>query len=81
MRELAPGIAQLFLSAANLAKGEVASAVAHYKLTLFKQYQGYQRDQFPARQKPPADIRKAYLQDSPGIQTSCPPPCGRWPNS
>ena len=55
VRELAPGAAQLFLSAAGLAKGEVASAVAHYKLTLLKQYQAYQRDQFPARQKPPAD--------------------------
>jgi hypothetical protein len=70
VRELAPGVAQLFLSAAGLAKGEVATAVAHYKLTLFKQYQAFQRDQFPARQKPPAEIRKAYLQDSPGIQTA-----------
>ncbi|HEX4142246.1 MAG TPA: transglutaminase-like domain-containing protein [Pirellulales bacterium] len=72
VRELAPGVAQLFLSAASLAQGDVASAVAHYKLTLFKQYQGYERDQFPARQKPPADIRKGYLQDSPGIQTGAP---------
>jgi transglutaminase superfamily protein len=72
VRELAPGIAQLFLSAGQLAKGEVARAVAHYKLTLFKQYQGFQRDQFPDRQKPPVEIRKAYLQDSPGIQTSAP---------
>ncbi len=46
--------------------------MAHYKLTLLKQYLGYQRDQFPARQKPPVEIRKAYLQDSPGIQTSAP---------
>ena len=60
------------LSAAELAKGQVDPAVAHYKLTLLKQYQGYQRDQFPAGQKPPVEIRKAYLQDSPGIQTSAP---------
>jgi Transglutaminase-like superfamily len=72
VRELVPGIAQLFLSAGQIAKGEIARAVAHYKLTLFKQYQAYQRDQFPARQKPPVEIRKAYLQDSPGIQTSAP---------
>jgi hypothetical protein len=72
VRELAPGVGQLFLSADSLAKGEVAKAVAHYKLTLLKQYQAYERDQFPARQKPPAEIRKAYLQDSPGVQTSTP---------
>ncbi len=72
VRELAPGIAQLMLSAPNIAAGQVVSAVAHYRLTLFKQYQAYRRDQFPARQKPPVGIRKAYLQDSPGIQTSGP---------
>ncbi len=72
VRELAPGFGQLFLSAGEVAGGEVIRAVAHYKLTLFKQYQGYQRDQFPPEQKPSIEIRKAYLQDSPGIQTTAP---------
>jgi len=58
------------LSAESIAQGTVARAIAHYKLTLLKQFQNYQRDQFPAQQKPPAEVRKAYLQDSPGIQTT-----------
>ncbi len=70
LRELAPGMGQLLLSAESIAQGSVASAIAHYTLTLCKQFHKYERDQFPAQQKPPADIRKAYLQDSPGIQTS-----------
>ena len=70
LRELAPGMGQMLLSAESIAQGSVVRAIAHYTLTLFKQYHNYQRDQFPAQQKPPADVRKAYLQDSPGIQTS-----------
>jgi hypothetical protein len=73
LRELAPGMGQLLLSADSIAQGTVAKAIAHYTLTLFKQYHKYERDQFPEKQKPPADVRKAYLQDSPGIQTSIKP--------
>jgi hypothetical protein len=69
VRELAPGMGQLFLSAESIAKGDVVSAIAQYKLSLLKQYHKYERDQFPALQKPAAEVRKAYLQDSPGIQT------------
>ena len=71
-RETAPGAGQLFLSAANIAAKQVVSAFAYYKLTLFKQYQAYERDQFPAKQEPPRDVRDAALQDSPGIQTNSP---------
>jgi len=70
VRELAPGAGQLLLSAEGIVKGQTISAIARYRLTLCKQYQGFERDGFPARQKPPDDIRKLYLQDSPGIQTS-----------
>ncbi|HWC90491.1 MAG TPA: transglutaminase domain-containing protein [Pirellulales bacterium] len=69
VRELAAGMGQLLLSADSLAQGAVARAIVHYKLTLFKQSFNYERDQFPAQQKPAAELRKAYLQDSPGIQT------------
>ena len=72
LRELAPGAGQLILGVAALAKGQVARAVAHYKLTLHKQYQAYEQDQFPARQEIPAEVRQRYLQDSPGIQTRDP---------
>ncbi len=70
VRETAPGAGQLILSAATIAAKQVISAVVTYKLTLLKQYQGYQKEQFPAKQEPPSDVQKAALQDSPGIQTS-----------
>jgi hypothetical protein len=69
LRELAPGAGQLVLRAEGIESGQVVKAVAHYRLKLFKQYWGYKREQFPEKQELPADVRRAYLQDSPGIQT------------
>jgi len=73
LRELAPGAGQLVLVADGIEKGQRIKAVAHYRLQLFKQYWGYQRDQFPEKQDVPADVRRGYLQDSPGIQTRIKP--------
>jgi hypothetical protein len=70
LRQLAPGAGQLILSAPQIAKGQVISAVAHYTIQLFKQYHAYERDKFPEKQKLPNDVKMGYLQDSPGIQTS-----------
>ncbi len=73
LRELAPGAGQLILAAPSIAKGQVVRAIAHYKLTLFKRYDAYTAEKFPAKQPaPPPEVRKAALQDSPGIQTSSP---------
>jgi Transglutaminase-like superfamily len=73
LQKLGEGAAQLVLAAPGIARGQIVRAVAHYRLTLKKQYQGYDREQFPAEQAgPPAEIRKLYLHDSPGIQTSSP---------
>lgn len=69
LRELSPTAGQLYLSAPSLSKGQTIKAIAHYKLTLSKQYQGYERDQFPEKQEVPAEVRKNFLQDSPGIET------------
>ena len=69
IRQLTPTAAQLFLITPEIAKGQIIRAVAHYKLTLFKQYFAYERDQFPEKQEIPADVRRGFLQDSPGIQT------------
>lgn len=69
IRKLASGAGQLLLSAPGIAQGQVVSAVAHYRLTLYKQFHNYHADQFPVRQKIPPEVRKNYLQDSPGIQT------------
>lgn len=50
--------------------GQVVKAIVHYKLLLFKQYHGFEQEQFPSQQIVPADIRKAALGDSPGIQVN-----------
>ncbi|HVX11220.1 MAG TPA: transglutaminase-like domain-containing protein [Pirellulales bacterium] len=68
VRKLAEGAGQLVLSAAEIGAGQVIRATAHFRMTLFKQFFGYHADQFPARQQVPPDVRKTYLQDSPGIQ-------------
>jgi hypothetical protein len=68
VRELAPGAGQLIMQASNIEVGQTVKAIAHYKLTLFKQYHAFERDQFPAKQPvAPAECNFA-LGDSPGIQ-------------
>ena len=69
IRDVGPDARQLYLSANQIAAGQTISATAEYKLTAYKQYMGYERDQFPLVQKPPHDIVNQYLGDSPGIQT------------
>ena len=71
VREIGPDTRQLCLSAPQIASGQTIAAVAHYKLTISKQYHHYQRDQFPEEQKIPGDVRRMYLGESPGIQTRC----------
>jgi hypothetical protein len=71
LQAIGEGAAQLVLAAPALARGQTIRALARYRLTITKQYQGYERDRFPAEQpEPPSEIRKLYLNDSPGIQTS-----------
>ena len=72
VRDVAPYARQLVLAAGEIAAGQVISATVHFKLTLFKQYLGFQRDQFPQKQSAPSDVRRDYLGDSPGIQTRTP---------
>lgn len=65
------GAAQLLVAAGGIAAGQVVRATARYRLTLAKQFFGYDRDRFPGRQpQPAADVRAAYLGNSPGIETS-----------
>lgn len=72
IQQIGEGAAQLLVAAPRIVRGQKIRALAHYRLTLKKQYFGYEREQFPAEQAPPADVRKLYLQDSPGIQTHSP---------
>ena len=68
IRRLAPEAGQLFLAAAGIARGQTILAQAVYTLTLFKQYHGYEQEQFPAKQAAPPKELRLYLGDSPGIQ-------------
>jgi len=71
VQPLASGAAQLEMAASSIAKGQIVRAVAKMKFTLFKQYHAFAKEQFAQQQpKLPADIKRNYLQDSPGIQTS-----------
>ena len=69
IRDVGPDARQLFLTADEIAPGQSISATATYNVTAYKQYLGYQRDQFPLQQKPPHDVVSMYMGDSPGIQT------------
>jgi hypothetical protein len=73
LRQVSEGASLLYLVAPQFARGQKIQAIAHYTLTLKKQYLGYESDQFPDHQPPPPPpIRKQYLQASPGIQTDSP---------
>ena len=70
LRQVSAEAGQLMLVAPGIARGQIIAAVAHYKLTLYKDYRGFAKDQFPAKQPEHAkDFRKSYMYDSPGIQT------------
>jgi hypothetical protein len=69
LQQVGEGAAQLLVAAARIARGQKIRALAHYRMTLAKQYFAHASEKFPAQQPdPPAAIRKLYLQDSPGIQ-------------
>lgn len=70
VQALTSGAAQLEMAAPGIAKGQTIRAVARMRLTLMKQYQGFRKEQFPEKQTVPAEVKKNFLQDSPGIQTS-----------
>jgi hypothetical protein len=69
IRDVGPDASQLVLTADQIGPGQTISATATYNVTAYKQYQGYHRDQFPLKQKPPHDVVNLYMGDSPGIQT------------
>jgi len=73
IRHVGEEAALLYLAAPPITRGQTIRAVAHYRLTLKKQYMGHAAERFPAEQPaPPIAIRKQYLQESPGIQTASP---------
>jgi len=69
IRQLSPEAGQLFMSAQAIARGQLISAVAHFRITLTKEYRGFEKEQFSVEQKFPKEFCKLYMYDSPGIQT------------
>jgi hypothetical protein len=67
LRPLTPLAAQLMLAAPGIVRGQTIRATAHFRLTLHKEYFGYEKDQFPASQVVSKDLR-VCLNDGPGIQ-------------
>ena len=66
LRELAPGMGQMLLSAESIAQGSVVRAIAHYTLTLFKQYHNYQRRPIPGPAKTAGRRAQGLLAGQPG---------------
>jgi len=69
IRRLAPEAGQLFLAAPGIEPGQTIVARARYRLTLRKQYHGYEKEQFTETPEVTKEFKKLYLYDSPGIQT------------
>ncbi len=73
IRPLTSEAAQLCFLVPAMGEGDLVSARANMRLTLYKQYAGHAKDDFPVDQPtPPAAFRKQYSYDSPGIQTRTP---------
>jgi len=75
VRDISPLVRQLSLAADGISAGQHISATARYRLTVYKQYQAFDRDQFPddpKAQKISNEVRDSFLGDSPGIQTRVP---------
>lgn len=68
-RRLTPEAGQLILAAPSVRKGQKIGAVGNIRLTLHKQYHGFEKEQFP-KDLPrfPREFARQYLYDSPGIQ-------------
>lgn len=73
VRKIGEGASQLHVVATSLVRGQKATAYVHDRVLLSKQYLAYDEGQFPAKQAIPPDIRRTYLQDSPGIETRAKP--------
>ena len=72
IRDVTPDARQLLLLAPQIVAGQVIAAVARFRITLFKQYHAYRREQFPEKQQTPPVVTQRYLGESPGIQTRSP---------
>src|SRR5262245_8141368 len=67
------GAAELYLMVPRIGRGQTIQAIAHFRLTLKKQYLGHSQERFAGQQpSPPTEVRRQYLQNSPGIESTAP---------
>ena len=73
IRQVSGEAAQLLVAAPMIAAGATVSAVAKMRLTLFKQYHGFDKERFDTTQPAqPLAFKQQYLFDSPGIEVRAP---------
>jgi hypothetical protein len=72
IRQVGPHARQLLLAAPAICAGQTIRAAVTSTVVVSKQYHGYRAEMFPHEQTLPADVRRTYLGDSPGIQTRLP---------
>lgn len=69
LRQLSPSARELAVYVPVLEPGQSVRASVTVRATLCKQFWAYDRDQFAEKQVVPADVRRQFLGDSPGIET------------
>ncbi len=69
LQSLSDEATQLVVSTGRISDGQTIRGQAIFKLRVSKSYFGYRPSQFPAKQSVPRQSSKAYLSDSPGIET------------
>jgi len=67
IRKLGPTVNQLYVAASSVAAGQVIRAVAQFRMTLYKQYHAFERENFPRQQKINRQALKHHIGWSPGI--------------
>lgn len=67
IRHTSTEVAQLVVSANSLRRGQRATANVTFPVTLYKQYQGYEADQFHPEATLPRQLPRTLLASSPGI--------------
>ncbi len=69
IRKVSEHAAQLIMAAPSIQKGQTLAASARFKITLRKDYRGFRRDGFPAKQQLPSKFDRRTLSAGPGIQS------------
>ncbi len=70
VRPLSDACGQLAVFSPGIERGQVIRAHARYRMTLYRNCPGLSRESFPLEQQIPPGFDKAFLGNSPGIETN-----------